>query len=109
MRYCNALLVFLIYWCKYKQERTFAMTRKHQEEPEPEQNHDQWLADQMNISELDWENMTPEEYEAAQAYLQLMGSEYTEDWQIGQSIGTVPHTPWETEGDTDEHKSIRKK
>ncbi len=83
---------------------------KKDPEPEP-QSHDQWLADQFSseLNQLDWANMTPEEIAEAQAALQLMGEEYGEDWQIGQSIGTVPNTPWGTEGDTGEHESVRKR
>lgn len=84
---------------------------KRREEPEPEQSHDQWLADQMSdaIGDIDWANMTDEERQAAQALLELMGNQYTEDWQIGLSIGTVPNTPWETEGDTGEQPIVKKR
>lgn len=85
--------------------------KHHEPEPEQEQSHDQWLADQFGdqLNNLDWANMTEEERAAAEAMIELLGEEYTQDWQIGFSIGSIPDTPWGTDDDTGEHESIKKK
>jgi hypothetical protein len=49
--------------------------KHHEPEPEQEQSHDQWLADQFGdqLNNLDWANMTEEERAAAEAMIELLG------------------------------------
>ena len=84
------------------------MAKREEKAP---QSQDEWLAGQFgNVNgEIDFSSLTPEEQEAARALMELMGDEYAEDWKIGKSIGSIPSTPWDTEGDTGEHPSVKKK
>lgn len=53
------------------------------------------------------ERLSEEDREAAQAADLLMGSDFEDEWYAGVSMGTIPDTPTEYEGeDTGPHESI---